>query len=151
MYCYRQSEIRKNQASELDEKYAGTRASRSQLYADSEEDQQEDDEDDDDEEELSEGAPGSDLASEDDQLDNEEASIMEDEEEHSDTGSEDEEEEEMSPSKAPRSVGSRAMEEDSRVMLQQLKKASSADVEKGIHVRKQLVSSMLALRSLFLG
>lgn len=48
-----------------------------------------------------------------------------------------------STAKGSRSFGNQAMEEDSRVMLQQLKKASSADVEKGLHVRKQLVSGML--------
>lgn len=62
---------------------------------------------------------------------------MDDDDEQSDDESEHEEDQ---PATATRSIRKQTMEEDSRVMLQQLKKASSADVEKGMHVRKQLVS-----------
>jgi hypothetical protein len=66
---------------------------------------------------------------------------MEDDDQEPSEGESDDEED-QSTVKPSRSIRSQNMEEDSRVMLQQLKKASSADVDKGIHVRKQLVSSI---------
>lgn len=153
-----ESKLRKELDTELGGKYTGVKSSRAELFggsgnssgrrggSDGEDDedeeldsQEDDDEDEDDDEEIFSG--------EDDDMDED------DDEELDDDDDEEEEEAESLPipslKKAPASTiskkksgTSKSIEDDSRAMIQELKKASNAEVEKGRDVRKQLVSDL---------
>lgn len=137
-----QSQLRKNLDTDLGGRYAGVKSSRSELYSQTNGEQSasgsqdgtaEDGEDalsEDPEDDFSEGGSDSDE-------DGEQNGDEEDESIPSEA-----EEDEPAPTKTaararqPKMV---AADEDSRQMIQELKKTSSVEVEKGRAVRKQLV------------
>ena len=150
--------IARKQAPELGGRYAGVKSSRDELFGgkkaaldgsddgSDEEDEGEDDEDEDadadedaleDDEDLDEDEELAALEGEESGSEGEDPT--EDEEEASEGEDDEEEDAPVAKSIAKRS-GKSSMEDDSRAMIQALKKASSADVEKGREVRRQLVS-----------
>ena len=152
---YRTSQLRKNLDSEAGPRYAGTKSSRRELFGngdaagdfnedddeevDSEDDEDDDEEDDeaqDDDEEEDGGAFGE-YQEDSDEEDDEDEDVPSDEED-----------DEMSTGAKPNgkqktvnglSNNNSHLDKESRDMIQELKKASSADIEKGREVRKQLV------------
>lgn len=155
MTC-RTSQLRKNLDTEAGPRYAGTKSSRKELFGNGDSLGQSDDEgdvegesgDDDDEEEDDEG---------EEEEDEDRAGFDEDAEDSQDDEDDEEipsgeDEEDMPTSAHGKSRRSTAtqnsnshLDKDSRDMLQELKKASTADIEKGREVRKQLVSELRAL------
>lgn len=150
--------IARKHAPELGGRYAGVKSSRDELFggkkaaldgsidgSDEDLDGDDNDEDEDDleeEEELDEDEEQAGLEGEESGSEGEDPT--EDDEEAS--GGEDDDEEDIPVAKATlKRSGKSSMNDDSRAMIQALKKASSADVEKGGEVRRQLVSHAIRL------
>ena len=153
--------IARKQAPELGGRYAGVKSSRDELFGgkkaalggsdegsdeelegdeDEDEDDLEDEDEDDleDEEELDEDEELAGLEGEESGSEGE--GPTGDEEEATEGEGEEEEEDAPAVKVTSKRSGKSSMEADSRAMIQALKKASFADVEKGREVRRQLVS-----------
>ena len=140
----RQSKLRKAVAVDYGEKYAGAKASRAELYASGSASENDSQEEDDDEEALSSSGSGA----EEVEMNGQELSSDESEGSGGDDADEDDESEvsgsdmEQYTSRHEKlqtgSTRKANLDEDTQAMLQQLKAASSADVQKGRDVRKQL-------------
>lgn len=134
-----ESQLRKNLDTELGGRYAGVKSSRSELYhqvngEDASEGVSDDEEDvpSDNDEELEDGSISDESVSNDDE-----------ESMPSDDAPDAQEDVVASAKQSRKPARAVAVDEDSRQMIQELKKASSVEVDKGRAVRKQLVSGSI--------